>query len=212
MAKRKQCPQDGVGVHEDLRATCGSRHDDRPKGTANADVCLFRWTAMGIWRWDTGWAEKLYAGDLYCGKRAREVGELHCGIELTEGQEWALLDETAGQLARTLEALELEMQLLQSARLVSLGQMAADVAHELNQPLTVVETTAGDICLRLIEGLPLETDELREMMEDVRGVVDRLVDYLRYCSQSRWGDHRGERARRGDDVQGDVADFGRKQP
>ena len=38
--------------------------------------------------------------------------ELHCGIELSEGQERALLDETAGQLARTLEARELEMQLL----------------------------------------------------------------------------------------------------
>ncbi|MCY3681455.1 MAG: ATP-binding protein [Gemmatimonadetes bacterium] len=96
------------------------------------------------------------------------------------------MDETAGQLARTLEARELEMQLLQSARLVSLGQMAAGVAHELNQPLTVVETTAGDICLRLIEGIPLGTDELREMMENVRGVVDRMagtVDHLRVFSR-----------------------------
>ena len=138
---------------------------------------------MDIWRWDPEWAEKLYTGDLYCGKRAVE---LYCGIELTEGQERALLDETAGQLARTLEARELEMQLLQSARLVSLGQMAAGVAHELNQPLTVVETTAGDICLRLMEGIPLETDELREMMEEVRGVVDRMagtVDHLRVFSR-----------------------------
>ena len=118
--------------------------------------------------------------------KARGRLELHCGIELTEGQERALMDETAGQLARTLEARELEMQLLQSARLVSLGQMAAGVAHELNQPLTVVETTAGDICLRLMEGLPLETDELREMMEGVRDVVDRMagtVDHLRVFSR-----------------------------
>ena len=64
--------------------------------------------------------------------------------------------------------------------------MAAGVAHELNQPLTVVETTAGDICLRLVEGIPLETDELREMMENVRGVVDRMagtVDHLRVFSR-----------------------------
>ena len=79
-----------------------------------------------------------------------------------------------------------ETQLLQSARLVSLGQMTAGVAHELNQPLTVVETTAGDICLRLMEGMPLETDELREMMEEVRSVVDRMagtVDHLRVFSR-----------------------------
>ncbi|MCY3680324.1 MAG: ATP-binding protein [Gemmatimonadetes bacterium] len=79
-----------------------------------------------------------------------------------------------------------ETQLLQSARLVSLGQMVAGVAHELNQPLTVVETTAGDISLRLMEGMPLETDELQEMMEDVRGVVGRMagtVDHLRVFSR-----------------------------
>ena len=79
-----------------------------------------------------------------------------------------------------------ETQLLQSARLVSLGQMVAGVAHELNQPLTAVETTAGDISLRLMEDVPLETDELREMMEDVRGVVNRMagtVDHLRVFSR-----------------------------
>ena len=79
-----------------------------------------------------------------------------------------------------------ETQLLQSARLVSLGQMVAGVAHELNQPLTAVETTAGDISLRLMEGMPLETDELRKMMEDVRGVVNRMagtVDHLRVFSR-----------------------------
>ncbi len=39
---------------------------------------------------------------------------------------------------------------------------------------------------RLLEGVPLETDELREMMEDVRGVVDRMagtVDHLRVLSR-----------------------------
>ena len=79
-----------------------------------------------------------------------------------------------------------ETQLLQSARLVSLGQMVAGVAHELNQPLTAVETTAGDISLRLMEGMPFETEELREMMEDVRGVVGRMagtVDHLRVFSR-----------------------------
>ena len=155
-------------------------------GSANATVCVFFDGQQ--WEFGDGIQNglKSYTRAISIAGKERGRLELHCGIELTEGQERALLDETAGQLARTLEARELEMQLLQSARLVSLGQMAAGMAHELNQPLTVVETTAGDICLRLMEGLPLETGELREMMEDVRGVVDRMagtVDHLRVFSR-----------------------------
>ena len=155
-------------------------------GSANAAVCV---SFDGqLWTFGDGIQNGLrsYTRAISIAEKERGRLELYCGIELTEGQERALLDETAGQLARTLEARELEMQLLQSARLVSLGQMAAGVAHELNQPLTVVETTAGDICLRLMEGIPLETDELREMMEEVRGVVDRMagtVDHLRVFSR-----------------------------
>lgn len=129
---------------------------------------------------------KTYTRPLSVSGKERGTLKLHCGMELTEGQERALLDETAGQLSRTLEARELEMQLLQSARLVSLGQMAAGVAHELNQPLTVIETTAGDICLRLMDNIPIDTDELKTMMENVRGVVDRMagtVDHLRVFSR-----------------------------
>ena len=155
-------------------------------GSANAAVCV----SFDGQQWEFGDeiqdGLKSYVRAISIAGKERGRLELHCGIELSEGQERALLDETAGQLARTLEARELEMQLLQSARLVSLGQMAAGMAHELNQPLTVVETTAGDICLRLMEGLPLETGELREMMEDVRGVVDRMagtVDHLRVFSR-----------------------------
>ena len=155
-------------------------------GAANAGVCVSFDGQQWKFGDETQEGLRSYVRAISIAGKARGRLELHCEIELTEGQERALLDETAGQLARTLEARELEMQLLQSARLVSLGQMAAGVAHELNQPLTVVETTAGDICLRLMEGIPLETDELREMMEDVRGVVDRMagtVDHLRVFSR-----------------------------
>ena len=119
---------------------------------------------------------------------AKERGRLHLfsSVALSQSQEGALLDETAGQIARALEARELEMQILQSARLVSLGQMAAGVAHELKQPLTVIETTAGDVCSRLMEGLDLPPEDLREMMQKVRKVVERMagtVDHMRVFSR-----------------------------
>jgi len=118
----------------------------------------------------------------------KERGHLHifCDIALTEAQEHALLDETAGQLSNTLEARELEMQLLQSARLVSMGEMAAGVAHELNQPLSVISATAGDIYQRQLEGLNLPPDKLKAMMQNVLEVIERMdgtINHLRIFSR-----------------------------
>ena len=118
----------------------------------------------------------------------QEHGRLHVffGVELSESQERALLDETAGQMARVLEARELEMELLQSSRLVSLGEMAAGVAHELNQPLGAISTTAGDIYLRVVEGIGLSKEDLKGMMQDVVGLTERMgetVEHLRVFSR-----------------------------
>jgi C4-dicarboxylate-specific signal transduction histidine kinase/ligand-binding sensor domain-containing protein len=127
-----------------------------------------------------------YARDLAWGGRVRGRLQVHVMTELTESQEHTLLDETAGQLSGVLEAQELEMQLLQSARLVSLGEMSAGVAHEMNQPLGAISTTAGDVYLRLLEGIPLPEDELKEMMQDVVRMTGRLgqtVEHLRIFSR-----------------------------
>jgi len=118
----------------------------------------------------------------------REQGRLHvfCGVVLSESQKRALLDETAGQMVQVLEARELEMELLQSSRLVSLGEMAAGVAHELNQPLGAISTTAGDIYMRLVEGITFSEDDLKIMMQDVVGLVERMgetVEHLRVFSR-----------------------------
>jgi signal transduction histidine kinase len=127
-----------------------------------------------------------YSRELSWRGRARGRIELCAGLELSEYQERVLLDETADQLVRVLEALELEMQLMQSARLVSLGEMAAGVAHELIQPLGAISTTAGDVYLRLLEKIPMPEDELKEMMQDVVRMTERLgrtVEQLRVFSR-----------------------------
>jgi two-component system, NtrC family, sensor kinase len=74
-----------------------------------------------------------------------------------------------------------EMQLIRSARLAAVGEMAAGVAHELNNPLT---TVAGFIEL-ILDELP-EGSSHRKDLELVlqearraRGVVRRLLDFSR---------------------------------
>jgi signal transduction histidine kinase len=127
-----------------------------------------------------------YSRPLVYGDRERGRFCFFSPVLLHEAQERVLADETAGQIAHALEARELEAQLVQSARLVSLGQMAASVAHELKQPLSAISTTAGDVYLRLIGGVGLTGEELKEMMRDVRGFTDRMaeiIDHLRVFSR-----------------------------
>jgi histidine kinase len=41
------------------------------------------------------------------------------------------------------ETLKTEQQLVQAAKMATLGEMSAGVAHELNQPLTVLATSVN---------------------------------------------------------------------
>lgn len=83
--------------------------------------------------------------------------------------------------ARTRAQDEAEERLLRSARLAAVGEMAAGVAHELNNPLTTVtgftelilEQTAAESPLR--GDLELVLNEARR----ARGVVRRLLDFSR---------------------------------
>ncbi len=127
-----------------------------------------------------------YERGLSWGGKQRGSLSLFCRVELSESQERTLLDETAGQIAGVLESQELEMQILHSARLVSLGQMAAGVAHELNQPLTVISGAAEDVYLRLVEGLDISPEQLKGKMKDVLELAERMtgtVEHLRVFSR-----------------------------
>ena len=169
------------------RAVMGALSATSSGGTAVVQHDGQRW----VYGDETTDGRPRYARPLEWGDRERGMLELCSGVELTESQERALLDETAGQMARVLEARELEMELLQSGRLVSLGQMAAGVAHELNQPLSAISMTAGDIISRMTEGIELSDDELKEMMADLRQLVDRMsgtVNHLRAFSRDTSGE------------------------
>ena len=131
-------------------------------------------------------AHMCYERDLVWGDQPRGRLSLCTTMNLSESQERTLLDETAGQLVRVLEARELEMQLLQSARLVSLGEMAAGVVHELNQPLAVILGSAEDVSLRLEEGAEVSRDLLQRRMQAVVRLSLRMadtVDHLRTFSR-----------------------------
>jgi len=92
------------------------------------------------------------------------------------------------ELERRIQAQMLaESRLIRSARLAAVGEMAAGVAHELNNPLTTVtgfiELTLNDLPI----DSPLRSDLELALQEShrARGVVRRLLDFSRPVEDQR---------------------------
>ncbi len=72
---------------------------------------------------------------------------------------------------------QVEAQLIQTSKLATLGQMAAGMAHELNQPLYIIRM-AADRCLMELEAGTLERKTEREHFEIVAEQCQRMADII----------------------------------
>src|SRR5258707_8207937 len=69
------------------------------------------------------------------------------------------------ELGKASEELrEAQAELMRVTRLTTMGELAASIAHEVNQPLTAV-TNNGSACLRMLANRNLEPDVLRPAPE-----------------------------------------------
>jgi C4-dicarboxylate-specific signal transduction histidine kinase len=90
------------------------------------------------------------------------------------------------------EANRQQMEKLQmSARLLTIGEIASGLAHELNQPLTAI-ATYNQACLKLLRARAPDSGELLGYMEKcgaqaVRagGIINRMREYARKREPSR---------------------------
>lgn len=78
--------------------------------------------------------------------------------------------------------LETEQQLIQASKMATLGEMATGVAHELNQPLSVIKTASSFIARKVERKEPLAEDILGTMAREIDSHVDRaarIINHLR---------------------------------
>jgi len=74
----------------------------------------------------------------------------------------------------------LNKQLVQAGKLATLGTMAAGMAHEINQPLNVIQICA-DIILKMInKGISIRNEELVKMARDIIDNVTRAADVIKH--------------------------------
>ena len=94
----------------------------------------------------------------------------------------AELSAIAIEKARLYERLvDVEEQLRQNEKLSALGLLAAEVAHEIRNPLTVMKMLYHSLDLKFPAGDPRATDArmIDEKMDQLNKIVEQILDYAR---------------------------------
>ena len=115
--------------------------------------------------------------------RAMAKGDLSIRTEMKRKDEIGVLSNAIDNMAEDLEATQ--AQLVQSAKLASIGELASGVAHELNQPLMVIRGNAQLINRSLRKGR-LDPNKLIKRLEPVERNTKRMmniIDHLRTFSR-----------------------------
>lgn len=81
------------------------------------------------------------------------------------------------------QRLETEQQLIQASKMATLGEMATGVAHELNQPLTVIKTAGSYLMKKVEKNETIDDDILFTMAQEIDSQVDRAVKIINHMRE-----------------------------
>lgn len=88
----------------------------------------------------------------------------------------ALMDVTVNRQAEET-LFRTQSQLAHVTRLTSLGELAASIAHEVNQPLTAI-TSSGEACRKWLDRPTPELEEARESLDRIIASAARASDVI----------------------------------
>jgi len=81
------------------------------------------------------------------------------------------------------DKIETEQQLIQASKLATLGEMATGVAHELNQPLSVIKTASTFIMKKASKHEQIHDDILSTLLKKMDNNVDKASDIINHMRQ-----------------------------
>jgi len=81
------------------------------------------------------------------------------------------------------ENVEKEAQLVQASKLATLGTLASGMAHELTQPLNVIQVASDFFLKKLKKGQEISNDELSVMAEEIGSHVDRASKVIKHMRE-----------------------------
>ncbi len=79
--------------------------------------------------------------------------------------------------------LETEQQLIQASKMATLGEMATGIAHELNQPLSVIKTASSFSIKKIDKNESIEDEILSNLLIKIDRNVDRAAKIINHMRQ-----------------------------
>jgi two-component system C4-dicarboxylate transport sensor histidine kinase DctB len=90
-------------------------------------------------------------------------------------------DDELGDLARALAVFrQTRDDLVQAAKLAALGQMAAGISHELNQPLAAIRSHAHNGAVLLERG---RAEEARASLDRIQSLTTRMAELIKHLKR-----------------------------
>jgi histidine kinase len=87
---------------------------------------------------------------------------------------------TTSDITKRLEA---EQQMIQTSKLATLGEMSTGVAHELNQPLSVIKTASSFFVKKIDKNEDVDKNTLYTMLKKIDSNVDRASRIINHMRQ-----------------------------
>jgi len=78
------------------------------------------------------------------------------------------------------EHVETEAKLIQAGKMATLGTMASGIAHEINQPLNVIQVCSDFFLKSIKKGEGVKKEDLRTMAEEIGRNVQRAAEIIKH--------------------------------